>query len=123
MPPLVEENRRRGRDEPEFELMETGIFDEDRYFDVFVEYAKAACDDLLIRIEIVNRGPEPAELTVLPTIWFRNTWSWGLDIRRPRLRQGHTGGNGMSVIELVHDYYGHPARAVWRRAAPALYRK
>ncbi len=65
---LVEENRRRGRGEPEFELMETGVFDEDRYFDVFVEYAKAACDDLLIRINIVNRGPELAELTVLPTI-------------------------------------------------------
>jgi hypothetical protein len=115
---LVEENRRRGRGEPEFELMETGVFDEDRYFDVFVEYAKAACDDLLIRIEIVNRGPEPAELTVLPTIWFRNTWSWGLDIRRPRLRLGHMGGNGMSVIELAHDYYGH--RRVLCGGAPPL---
>jgi hypothetical protein len=117
---LVEENRRRGRGEPEFELMETGIFDEDRYFDVFVEYAKAACDDLLIRVEIVNRGPEPAELTVLPTIWFRNTWSWGLDIRRPRLRQDHASGNGMSVIELAHDYYGH-RRMLCGGAPPLLF--
>jgi len=85
---LVEENRHRGRDQPEFELMDTGVFDQDRYFDVFIEYAKAAPDDLLIQIDVVNRGPEPAELTVLPTVWFRNTWSWGLDIRRPRLRNG-----------------------------------
>jgi hypothetical protein len=120
---LVEENRRRGRGEPEFELMETGVFDEDRYFDVFVEYAKAACDDLLIRIDIVNRGPEPAELTVLPTIWFRNTWSWGLDVRRPRLRQGHAGhegGSGMSVIELAHDYYGR-RRLLCEGAPPLLF--
>jgi len=74
---LREENRRRGRDQPEFELEDTGIFDEQRYFDVFVEYAKAAPDDLLIRITAVNRGPDHAALHVLPTLWFRNTWSWG----------------------------------------------
>jgi len=74
---LREENRRRGRDQPEFELEDTGIFDEQRYFDVFVEYAKAAPDDLLIRITAANRGPERAALHVLPTLWFRNTWSWG----------------------------------------------
>jgi hypothetical protein len=74
---LVEENRRRGRGDPEFELLDTGVFDGDRYFDVGVEYAKASPNDLLIRIEVANRGPEAARLHVLPTLWFRNTWSWG----------------------------------------------
>ena len=74
---LVEENRRRTRDDPEYELLDTGVFAENRYFDVFVEYAKAAPDDILIRMEVVNRGPEAATLHVLPTVWFRNTWSWG----------------------------------------------
>ena len=74
---LVEENRRRGREQPEFELEDTGIFDDQRYFDVFVEYAKAAPDDLAIRISAVNRGPDRAPLVLLPTLWFRNTWSWG----------------------------------------------
>jgi hypothetical protein len=74
---LVEENRRRGRDEREYELTDTGVFDGGRYFDVSVEYAKAAPDDLLIRITVANRGPDPAPLHVLPTLWFRNTWSWG----------------------------------------------
>ena len=74
---LRQENKRRGRTEPEFELTDTGVFDDERYFDVFVEYAKAAPDDLLIRITVHNRGPEPATLHLLPTVWFRNTWSWG----------------------------------------------
>jgi len=74
---LVDENHRRGRDQMEFELEDTGIFNDNRYFDVFVEYAKAAPDDLLIRITVFNRGPEAAPLVVLPTLWFRNTWSWG----------------------------------------------
>ncbi len=74
---LVEENARRSRNEPEFELSDTGVFDDNRYFDVFAEYAKAAPDDLLIRVTVVNRGPEPATLHLLPTLWFRNTWSWG----------------------------------------------
>jgi mannosylglycerate hydrolase MGH1-like protein len=74
---LTEENHRRGRDVPEFELTDTGAFDGDRYFDVFVEYAKASPDDLLIRIRAANRGPATATLHLLPTIWFRNTWSWG----------------------------------------------
>ena len=65
--------------------MDTGIFDESRYFDVFVEYAKAAVEDILVRLTVANRGPERAELDLLPTIWFRNTWSWGIDERRPRL--------------------------------------
>ena len=71
----------------EFELIDTGVFDENRYFDVFIEYAKAAQDDILVRIEAINRGPEPAPLHLLPTLWFRNTWSWGLDERKPRLRR------------------------------------
>ncbi|MBI5361761.1 MAG: glucosidase [Planctomycetes bacterium] len=74
---LVEENQKRTRDEREFELADTGAFDEDRYFDVQVEYAKAGPEDVLIRVTIANRGPEDAELVVLPQLWFRNTWSWG----------------------------------------------
>ncbi len=74
---LVAENRRRGREEPEYELTDTGVFDGDRYFDVVVEYAKASPDDILIRITAVNRGPDEAPLDLLPTLWFRNTWSWG----------------------------------------------
>ena len=73
---LIDENRRRGRDEPEFEILDTGIFDGDRYFDVFVEYAKADPEDVLIRITVANRGPEDAAIHLLPTLWFRNTWSW-----------------------------------------------
>jgi len=102
---LVEENRRRGRQDPEFELIDSGVFDENRYFDVFVEYAKATPEDLCIRIQVINRGPEQAELTLLPTLWFRNTWSWGSDIRRPRFKQVES-MDQMSVIETRHDYYG-----------------
>jgi hypothetical protein len=74
---LVQTNKRRTREELEYELLDTGIFDDDRYFDVFVEYAKADPEDVLIRISVHNRGPESAELHLLPTLWFRNTWSWG----------------------------------------------
>ncbi len=80
---LAAENARRSRDEPEFELGDTGIFDESRYFDVFIEYAKAGPDDLCIRIRAINRGPDAADLTVLPTLWFRNTWSWDTDAPPP----------------------------------------
>lgn len=102
---LVEENRRRGRGDLEYELIHTGVFDDDRYFDVLVEYAKGSPEDLLIRIHLTNRGPQQAELTVLPTIWFRNTWSWGLDVRKPRLHQGNP-VRDFSVIEFDHDHYG-----------------
>ncbi|CBK40890.1 conserved protein of unknown function [Nitrospira defluvii] len=102
---LIEENRRRGRNDPEFELLDTGVFADDRYFDVGVEYAKASPEDLLMRIQIVNRGPEPAPITVLPTIWFRNTWSWGLDVRRPRMRKGES-TSSVSIVEFDHEYYG-----------------
>ena len=89
---LVETNRRRSKLEPEYELMDTGVYAENRYFDVFVEYAKAGPDDILIRISAANRGPEPAEVHVLPTLWFRNMWSWGsaLYAERPTLRRDGT---------------------------------
>src|SRR5678816_2311172 len=83
---LIEKNRRRNRTQREYELLDTGVFEGDRYFDVVVEYAKATADDLLIRITATNRGPEAAPLHVLPTLWFRNTWSWDVGAPRPRLR-------------------------------------
>ncbi|MEP7363590.1 MAG: glucosidase, partial [Acidobacteriota bacterium] len=97
---LVEENQRRGKGEREFELMDTGVFAENRYFDVHVEYAKAGCEDILVKISVTNHGPEAAELNLLPTVWFRNTWSWRKNARKPLLRQGTPG-----VVELegVHD--------------------
>jgi hypothetical protein len=73
---LVAENRARGRDALEFEIIDTGVFDDDRYFDVVLEYAKASPEDILIRVSVTNRGPEAASLHLLPTVWFRNTWSW-----------------------------------------------
>jgi hypothetical protein len=76
---LVEENARRGRIDPEFELADTGVFDDDRYFDLTVEYAKASPDDILIRLAVANRGPDDAELRLLPTLWLPNTWAWGRD--------------------------------------------
>jgi hypothetical protein len=82
---LVDENRRRGKDQPEFELLDTGIFDDDRYFDIFIEYAKAAPDDLLLQFTVHNRGPDSVLLHLLPQIWFRNTWSWRPGSERPVL--------------------------------------
>ena len=84
---LIETNRRRGRDGWEYELLDTGIFNDDRYFDVLVEYAKATPTDILIQISVANRGREPAQLHVLPTLWFRNTWTWWPDQPKPSLRQ------------------------------------
>jgi len=84
---LVETNRKRSREEFEYELLDTGAFDEDRYFDVFVEYAKADPEDILVRITVHNRGPETAQLHLLPTLWFRNTWSWGKESTKPVLAQ------------------------------------
>jgi hypothetical protein len=84
---LVRENRNRGVHAPEFELEDTGIFDEGRYFDVFVEYAKAAPEDICIRVTVANRGPDNATLHLLPNLWFRNTWSWGSEVApRPQLK-------------------------------------
>jgi mannosylglycerate hydrolase MGH1-like protein/glycosyl hydrolase family 63 len=101
---LIEENRCRGKDQPEFELLDTGVFDDDRYFDVSVEYAKADVEDILIKITIANRGPEPAKLRILPTIWFRNTWSWGNRAAGPELHQLCSGVN--PIIELNHAQLG-----------------
>ena len=97
---LVETNRRRGRHEPEYELLDTGVFDEDRYFDVFVEYAKAAPEDVLIKITVCNRGPAAAILHVLPTLWFRNTWSWTGGGSKPVLKQ--VASKGHAVVHAHH---------------------
>jgi hypothetical protein len=102
---LVEENRRRGKHDLEFELINTGIFDDDRYFDVVIEYAKGGPEDILIRIEAINRGPEAAELHLLPTLWFRNTWSWGLDARKPRV--AFEAGSEIAALKVHHHYYGN----------------
>src|SRR5689334_14466335 len=84
---LVEENRRRGADDPEFELLDSGAFDGNRYFDVEITYAKAAPDDILINIVATNRGPDPAPLHILPHLWARNTWSWKKGDAKPVLRR------------------------------------
>jgi hypothetical protein len=97
---LVETNHNRGRQEPEYELLDTGVFNDDRYFDVFVEYAKASAEDLLIRISVSNRGPEKATLHLLSTLWFRNTWSWAGGVAKPVLRQMEQ--SGASVISAHH---------------------
>jgi len=102
---LVEGNRNRTRNEFEFELLDTGAFDGHRYFDVFVEYAKAAPEDILIRITACNRGPEAAGLHLLPTIWFRNTWAWSDGRERPSLTKTTTGENA-AVIEVSETLYG-----------------
>ena len=92
---LIEENRARNGQGPEFELIDTGIFDEDRYFDIVIEYAKATPEDIVIRIEAFNRGPEPAPLHVLPQLWFRNTWAFGpVSAARPTIRRGSDGPDG-----------------------------
>jgi len=107
---LVWENGRRSRTDSEFELMDTGVFHDDRYFDLFVEYAKVTPEDICIRIIAANRGPEPAELHLLPTLWFRNTWSWGrrdqlLGDERPALYRG-CDRDGAAVLEVDHTHYG-----------------
>ncbi len=98
---LIETNRRRSREEMEYELLDTGIFDADRYFDVFVEYAKGDPEDLLIKISVHNRGPEAAQLHVLPTLWFRNTWAWEDPNKKPELHQA----DGQS-IQASHPELG-----------------
>ncbi len=102
---LIENNRQRGRNEFEYELLDTGIFDEDRYFDVFVEYAKESPEDILIQLTIHNRGPAAAELHVLPTLWFRNLWSWQTNLDRPTLVQ-LSGGPGWSAVKATDPTLG-----------------
>ena len=110
---LLEENRRRTRNDPEYELLDTGVFEENRYFDVFTEYAKTSPEDILIKITTTNRGTAEADLSVLPTIWFRNTWAWGRDEYRPVLRAieqlgvpEEDGKRGSEVIGVDHKSYG-----------------
>src|SRR5207244_687294 len=118
---LVEETARRGRSEMEVELLDTGAFDEDRYFDVFVEYAKADTDDILIRISIVNRAKESAKLDVLPTLWFRNTWAWGSDERRPRLRRDeHTDSFAPHASVIRARHFDLPLRYLICENVPEL---
>src|SRR3989454_833090 len=98
---LVEANRRRGKDRPEFELLDTGVFDDDRYFDVFVEYAKAGPDDLLLQVTVHNRGAEEAVLHLLPQLWFRNTWSWKGGTHKPCLTVA-----GPGAVKVEHPDLG-----------------
>jgi hypothetical protein len=102
---LIDTSRRRSRNDFEYELLDTGIFNDDRYFDVYVEYAKQSPEDILIRISVVNRAPEPATLHVLPTLWFRNTWSWGTDSPKPTLRAAPS-GTATRVIAASHAELG-----------------
>ena len=99
---LVEENRRRGRAEPEFELIDTGVFADNRYFDVEIEYAKADVDDILMQVTIHNRAAEAATLHVLPQLWARNTWSWKPDSMRPQLV-----ARGDDSISVDHPHFPH----------------
>ena len=98
---IVVTNRRRGRHELEYELIDTGVFDQDRYFDVFVEYAKESPEDILIQISVHNRGPEAAGIHVLPTLWFRNRWSWGAGSDKPEIFQTE-GAETYSVVKASY---------------------
>jgi hypothetical protein len=102
---LVATNGARGKTDPEYELIDTGIFDDDRYFDVFVEYAKASPEDILMQVTVHNRGPDEARLHVLPTLWFRHTWSWAGGSELPTLR-AYTGGPGGSALRAEHSQLG-----------------
>src|SRR5262245_30815059 len=96
---LLSENRRRARTEPEYELLDTHAFADDRYWDVIVEYAKASPEDILVQITVANRGPDEAVLDLLPTIWFRNRWSWSAGASRPRLSASHDGRRPSIVVD------------------------
>ena len=108
---LLETNRHRSKEEPEYELIDTCVFSEDRYFDVTMEYAKVDPLDILIRISVTNHGPEAAPIHVLPTLWFRNTWAWGYDDRRPQLTavnasQKKSTKNGFQLVHAQHPELG-----------------
>ena len=104
---LLEENRRRSKSDPEFELFDTGVFNDNRYFDIFVEYAKAEADDLCIRITAANRGPEAAEIHLLPTLWFRNSWSWAPDRAKPAMEFDNKTGVILAQEHEIGDYRLH----------------
>ena len=114
---LVEQNRWRDRSHFEYELVDTGIFNDDRYFDVFIEYAKATPEDILIRITVANRGPDTAKLDLLPTVWFRNTWAWDGNDDKPEMNRS-ADVNNASVVHLLHEYYGH--RRLFCQGSPQL---
>ncbi len=102
---LVEENARRGRDEREFELADTGVLDQNRFFDVTITHAKASPDDVLLSVTAVNHGPDPAPLHLVPQLWFRNTWAWGRDDRRPTLELARADADGVTIA-AHHDFLG-----------------
>ncbi len=102
---LVTKNRERGRGGLEYELIDTGIFNDDHYFDVFVEYAKATAEDILIKITVANRGDEAATVHVLPTLWFRNTWSWKPGEAKPAMRAVNASAGGQGII-AEHEVFG-----------------
>jgi hypothetical protein len=113
---LVEENRRRDKHSLEYELIDTGVFDNNRYFDVFVEYAKGSVEDLLVRITAANRGPEMAELDLLPTLWFRNTWSWNDEEPKPELHK--MTATLLTTVEINHYVLGR--RYLYCEGSPEL---
>ncbi len=110
---LVSTNSQRSREDLEYELLDTGIFDEDRYFDVIVEYAKADHDDILMLVTAHNRGPDPATLHLLPTLWFRNTWSWGDEVPKPTLAAVDDAGGLTSAVA------SHAELGTWRLSVDA----
>ena len=133
---LVETNKRRSREQMEYELLDTGIFDDDRYFDVFVEYAKADPEDVLIKISVHNRGPESAQIHMLPTLWYRNVWSWGDDDPKGTVRQSSDQWIGAShphlgeftlqcegVAELLFTENESNASRLWGKPNPTPYVK
>ncbi len=115
---LLETNRRRSREDMEYELLDTGIFDDDRYFDVFVEYAKGDPEDVLVKISVHNRGPEAAQIHLLPTLWYRNVWSWGDPQPKGNLRQTDD-----QTIQASHPQLGDYTLRLRRRARTAVYRE
>jgi hypothetical protein len=102
---LLKTNRERGREKPEYELLDTGIFNDDRYFDVFIEYAKAAAEDIAIKISVANRGPDAATLHLLPTLWFRNTWTWSESGPKPKARGEVMKGFSMIAAQLTDPLF------------------
>ncbi len=119
---LVAENARRSRQDPEYELLDTGIFADDRYFDVFVEYAKADPDDILVRISIANRGPEAATAHLLPTLWFKNDWSWSFANAKPRIALARADAEG-AVLAATHRHAGAVLAVLRAAAGPAVHRQ
>ena len=110
---LVKTNRERGRSKPEYDLLDTGVFNEDRYFDVFVEYAKATAEDMSIKISLSNRGPEAATLHVLPTLWFRNTWMWSQGGTKPLLKGKKAAGFSVIAAHIADPLF-HESLADYR---------